>query len=271
MLQLKPGKLIGQGRTAEIFEWGEDKILKLFRPGISKKLSEAEYKASLGINKKIISSPKVYDFIEIDSRSGIIYERINGTPMLKVMSSKPWKLSIEAHRLAQLHKSIQQKVDFELPKYTDRLKSSISEVDLLSNDLKQKLYNYIDTLPDDNILCHGDFHPDNILITKDNAIIIDWMTAAKGNPLADVARTSVMLKFGNVPGKSRIEKKFIDLFRKKLYLEYIKEYINISKVNINQIKKWELPIAAARLIEWLPESEKKALLNFVTSELNMLQ
>ncbi|MCD2349049.1 MULTISPECIES: phosphotransferase family protein [Clostridium] len=93
-----------------------------------------------------------------------------------------------------------------MPKYTDRLKSSISKVDLLSDDIKEKLYNYIDTLPDDNILCHGDFHPDNILITKDNAIIIDWMTAAKGNPLADVARTSVMLKFGNVPGKSLIEK-----------------------------------------------------------------
>lgn len=267
---MKPGKLIGQGRTAEIFEWGEDKILKLFRPGISKTLSEAEYKASLEINKKITSSPKVYDFIEIDNRSGIIYERIDGTTMLKVISTKPWKLSKEAHRLAKLHKSIQQKIDFELPRYTDRLKASISEVNLLSDDLKEKLYKYIDTLPDDNILCHGDFHPDNILITKDTAIVIDWMTAAKGNPLADVARTSVMLKFGDVPGKSYIEKKLIDLFRKKLFLEYIKEYINISKVNINQIKKWELPIAAARLIEWLPESEKRNLLAFVTTELNKL-
>lgn len=267
---MKHGKLIGQGRTAEIFEWGEDKILKLFRHGISKTLSEAEYKASLQINKKLNSSPKVYDFIEIDGRSGIIYERIYGTTMLKVISTKPWKLSKEAHSLAKLHKSIQQKVDFELPKYTDRLKSCISEVNLLSDDLKGKLYKYIDTLPDDNVLCHGDFHPDNILITKDNVIVIDWMTAANGNPLADVARTSVMLKFGDVPGKSHIEKKLIDLLRKKLYSEYIKEYINISKVNINQIKKWELPIAAARLIEWLPESEKKNLLSFVTSELNNL-
>lgn len=195
---MKPGKLIGQGRTAEIFECGEDKILKLFRSGISKTLSEAEYKASLEINKKINSSPKVYDFIEIYNRNGIIYERINGTTMLKVISTKPWRLSKEAHRLAKLHKSIQQKIDFELPKYTD------------------------------------------------------------------------MLKFGDVPEKSHIEKKLIDLFRKKLYLEYIKEYINISKVNINQIKKWELPIAAARLNELLPESEKRNLLIFVNSELNKL-
>jgi hypothetical protein len=27
------GRLIGQGNTAEIFEWGNDKILKLYRSG----------------------------------------------------------------------------------------------------------------------------------------------------------------------------------------------------------------------------------------------
>ncbi|WP_242874787.1 MULTISPECIES: hypothetical protein [Clostridium] len=103
---MKPGKLIGQGRTAEIFEWEEVKILKLFRPGIPKSLSEAEYNASLEINKKITSSPKVYDFVEISNRNGIIYERINGITMLTILSTKPWKLSKEAHRLARLHKSI---------------------------------------------------------------------------------------------------------------------------------------------------------------------
>nr|WP_278286432.1 MULTISPECIES: phosphotransferase [Clostridium] len=132
--------------------------------------------------------------------------------------------------------------------------------------MKEKLYKYIDKLANDNILFHGDFHPDNLLIMKDKAVIIDCMTAAKGNPLADVARTSVMLKFGDIPRKSNIEKILINFFRKKLYLEYI----NISKVNINQIRQWELPIAAARLIEWLPESEKRNLLNFVTSELDKL-
>ncbi|MFL0198773.1 phosphotransferase family protein [Clostridium sp. WILCCON 0269] len=121
-------------------------------------------------------------------------------------------------------------------------------------------------LPDDNILCHGDFHPDNILITKDNSIIIGWMTATQGNPLADVARTSVIFKFGIILEKSYIEKKIINFIKKKFYLEYI----NISGVDIEQIKEWELPIAAARLTEWIPENENSDILYFITKKMENL-
>ncbi|WP_291580579.1 aminoglycoside phosphotransferase family protein [Clostridium sp. UBA6640] len=267
---MEKGKLIGQGRTAEIFEWGEDKILKLFRSGIPQKQVRDEYKISLEISKKIKLTPKVYEFIEIDNRNGIIYERINGPAMMKIIASKPWTVKKEAQRLAELHKSIQKKIDFELPKYKVRLMEDISRVNLLSDDIKTKLYKYIEELPDGDMLCHGDLHPDNILITKDEPIIIDWMTATKGNPLADVARTSIMFKFGDIPEKSYIEKKIINFIRKKFYLEYIKRYINISKVDIEQIKRWELPVAAARLVEWIPENEKIDILNFITREIENL-
>ncbi len=268
---MEKGKLIGQGRTSEIFEWGEDRILKLFRIGIPKVLIEGEYKASLQISKRMKFTPKVYEFVEIDNRSGIIYERINGSTMMKIIASKPWKVKKEAQRLAELHKSIQQKVDFELPKYKTRLKLYISRTELLSDDIKTKLYKYIEEIPDDSILCHGDFHPDNILLTKDKPIIIDWMTATQGNPLADVARTSVIFKFAAVPEKSYMEKKIFDFIRKKLYLEYIKHYINITGVKIEQIKEWELPIAAARLIEGIPEDEKEALLSFINIKMESVK
>ncbi len=37
----------------------------------------------------------------------------------------------------------------------------------------------------------------------------------------------------------------------------------LSKRSIEEIKKWELPVAAARLREWISEKEKQALLNIV--------
>lgn len=267
---MEKGKLIGQGRTAEVFEWETDKILKLFRSGIPQKEVENEYTISLNIYKQLNLTPKVYGLIEIDSRNGIIYERINGKTMMNVIASKPWTLKKEAKRLAELHKSIQQKVDFKLPIYKTRLKDNISKTNLLSSDIKTKLYNYINQLEDDNILCHGDFHPDNILITKDKPIIIDWMTATKGNLLTDIARTSIMFKFGIVPNKTYIERKIIDFIRNRFYLEYLEHYMRISGVNIKQIQQWELPVAAARLIEWLPENEKKALLNFINRKVKIL-
>jgi uncharacterized protein (TIGR02172 family) len=268
---MEKGKLIGQGRTSEVFEWGQDRILKLFRTGLPKIAIENEYEVSINIYKQLNLTPKVYELIEIDNRSGIIYERINGITMMKVIASKPWKVKKEAQRLAELHKSIQQKVDFKLFKYKTRLKDNIFSTDLLQDDIKNKLYEYIDTLEDDNILCHGDFHPDNVLITKNGEVIIDWMTATQGNPLTDIARTSIMFKFGVAPDKTYLEKQIINFIRNRFYLEYIKHYIKLTGVKIEQVEQWELPVAAARLTEWLPKDEKDALLNFINIKMENIK
>ncbi|MBW9172786.1 phosphotransferase [Clostridium estertheticum] len=260
---MEKGKLIGEGRTSEVFEWGEDKILKLFRAGLPKAAIKNEYEVSINIYNQLNLTPKVYELIEIDNRSGIVYERINGITMMKVKK--------EAQRLAKLHKSIQKKVNFKLSTYKTRLKDNISNTELLTYDIKTRLCNYIYELKDDNILCHGDFHPDNILITKDGDIIIDWMTATQGNPLTDIARTSIMFKFGVVPNKTFPEKQIINLIRNKFYLEYIKHYLKLTGVKIEQIEQWELPVAAARLTEWLPKDEKTALLNFIDKKMETLK
>ncbi|MDD3224125.1 MAG: aminoglycoside phosphotransferase family protein [Clostridium sp.] len=260
---MEKGKLIGQGRTAEVFEWGQDKILKLFRYDVPKIVIENEYEVSINIYKKFKITPKVYELIEVDDRSGIIYERINGISMMKVIASKPWKLKREARRLAELHKLIQQKVEFDLPNGKTRLKDNISNTELLEDNVKNKLYEYIDKLEDDNILCHGDLHPDNILITSKGQVIIDWMTATNENQLSDIARTSIMIKFGIVTDKPYIARQIINFGRNKLYLEYIKHYMKLTGVKLEQIEQWELPVAAARLTEWLPKDEKAALLNFI--------
>jgi len=268
---MEKGRLIGQGRTAEIFEWGENKILKLFRTGIPKILADNEYKINMELAKQELPIPEVYDFIELDNRFGITYERIYGITMMKLISSNPWKVTKEAHRLAELHKGIQKKVDFEIPRNKTRLKDNIAKSDLLTDYNKKKLYEYIEKLTDDSILCHGDFHPDNIIVTKEKSVIIDWMTATSGNPVSDIARSSIVFRFGVIPeDKSYVEKRVIDFFRGKLYSEYLKHYLEISGISIEQIEQWELPVAAARLIEGIPHREKTNLLNFVNRKISIL-
>ncbi|AAK80521.1 aminoglycoside phosphotransferase family protein [Clostridium acetobutylicum] len=262
-LKLNKGKLIAQGKTSEVFEYGQDKILKLFRKDLPEKNIENEYEVSFNLSKKMKLVPKVYDLVEVDDRKGIIYEKVNGTTMMEVISSKPWKVKKEAQRLAELHEAIQKPVDFELPDYKTTLKENISKTELLEEDIKKRLYDYIDELKDDDLLCHGDFHPDNVLITEEGEVIIDWMTASKGSRIADIARTSVMLKFGASPVKRSAEKKIIKFVRNRFYSGYIKHYMKITGINKEQIEEWELPIAAARLNEWLPKSEKVDLLKFI--------
>jgi len=40
-------------------------------------------------------------------------------------------------------------------------------------------------LPDGEALCHGDFHPRNVIVDGDELTIIDWVDASSGPPAAD--------------------------------------------------------------------------------------
>ncbi len=43
------------------------------------------------------------------------------------------------------------------------------------------------------VLCHGDLHPSNVILTDDGPMIVDWFDACRGEPVAEVARTSLLL------------------------------------------------------------------------------
>lgn len=90
------------------------------------------------------------------------------------------------------------------------------------------------------MLCHFDFHPDNIIIRDGKAIILDWMTACIGDGLSDIARASVILKYSDVPINSKLLKILIRDIKQRVYNKYIEEYTLISKTQIKEIGIWVL-------------------------------
>lgn len=266
------GKLIGQGRTAEIFEVGSDKILKLFRDGIPKKAIEYEYNISKMLSNNSFPVVNTYELITHKNRLGIVYDRVYGITMMKNISIRPWQIYKYAKKFAELHFKIHKHIDGNMITYKQKLIENIKETGILDHSCKEKLIAYINNLPDGNNLCHGDYHPDNILTVNDKYYIIDWMTATKGDCLCDVARTIIMLKYAVIPDEMpKIQKFVINLFRNILLKEYIKNYIKISSSSIEEISMWKLPIAAGRLVEWIPEQEKKILLRYIHEEIKNIE
>ena len=79
----------------------------------------------------------------------------------------------------------------------------------------------IELLPDDNCLIHGDFHLGNVLVDKDdNLVLIDMMNVCKGPALYDVARTYFLLGNDTV-----IQSKYIE--RMGYTLEDIMPYLDV--------------------------------------------
>ena len=259
------GALIDRGRTAEIYEWGERQVLKLYMDWCPVNWADYELKIARIVQAAGLPVPKVEDIVQLDGRRGIIYERVSGPSIMKLMRTQPWKIAAYGRLLAELHVSIHGLAVAELPQWRARMEQAIRGAGALTDLTKQAVLKALAQLPDENALCHGDFHPGNVIMTARGPVIIDWVTAAQGHPLADVARTLLLLRIGEIPPGTP-GRRLINLGRHAFLSAYVHRYTRLRAMPREQIEAWLVPIAAARLQEGIP-AEKARLLTMVEASL----
>lgn len=113
-------------------------------------------------------------------------------------------------------------------------------------------------MPDDDRLCHGDFHPFNILMPPHGPVIIDWTNAAIGNPLADVAMTVVILTGVKVskPSHSTLSHPGIGEQIDTFTQAYLKRYFELRPGDRQQLSAWRPIMAAVRMNDHIPGLEE---------------
>lgn len=257
-LTAKPDTLIGQGRTAEVFAWGENRALKLYYEGWPATAAEAEYQRAEAVFKSGAPAPAVDGVVQIDGRHGVIFERVEGPSLLGDTTSHPWMILWSAHTMAELHARMHARHPTGLPAQRERLREKIQAARPLPDALKQVALKALAQLPEDTVLCHGDFHPDNIVLSARGPMILDWAEATCGHPLADVARTALLMQHAAVP--SHIPGRWlIETGRALWYRLYLRRYCQLRSLSPEQVNAWMLPVAAARLSEGIPEEEEQLL------------
>lgn len=208
-----------------------------------------------------VPSPAPGQIVDVNGRRGLIYERLEGISMLQDMNARPWMLFKHARVLAELQVQINQQSITGLPTYKDRLNYDISNTSELSEDLREKVFSMLEALPDGQNLCHGDYHPGNVIITKRGPLVIDWITACSGSPWADVARSSLLLSIGAKAAGKQV-RPIVRLVVKLYHRSYLNRYHDLMPDSDNELGSWRPVIAAARLNEGIgPEQE--ALLKIV--------
>ena len=175
--------------------------------------------------------------------------------MLKMFQRRPWKVQAYARILARLHAQMHERVfDADVPSLRQRLQHKINSASALPISLKDALLKALGVLPKGDRVCHGDFHPDNVLLAGDEATVIDWIDSSRGNPLADVARTSVILLGA---ANTRQTKNILDkFFVKTFHNGYLREYFRLRSSGMDEYHRWLPIVAGARLNEGMPELEK---------------
>lgn len=254
---MKKGELIGKGMTAEVYEWGKDKVLKLYFEKFSDDWIKCEAEIGTAVHEAGVPSPAVYDMIDVDGRRGIIFQRILGKSMLKQIQAEPWNLYNFAKQLAELQFSIHQCSANNLPSQEERFAIRIKSSSGILGSMEQRILDYIRSLPNGFSVCHGDLHFNNIIVSGNKLVPIDWTNAYQGNPLGDVARTCLMMTSPVKPPGTSYMIMMLSQYTKWLtYWTYLNEYMRLAHVSFEEIDAWILPTAAAKLRDKIPGEEK---------------
>lgn len=233
-INMEEHEIVGVGNTATVYKWGDNKVLKLFNLGYPEEAILKEFKNAQAIGNKNFSKPKVHQIVNINKRTGIVYEKVCGES-LEEWVLRTGDLEKCATIMADLHKDILSNTIHNVPNYKRFLESHIANA--INIDQKESFegLKLLDKLDNGSILCHGDFHPGNIFISEEDIIAIDFMNVCRGSFLYDVARTAYLLEYTPVP--LEIENREIVKKWKKQITDHYLEEMNVSRDMISDYIK----------------------------------
>jgi uncharacterized protein (TIGR02172 family) len=258
-------QLLGQGRTADIYAWGGDWALKLYHAGWPASWAEHEARVSQVVTMAGLPVPAVEGVLAIDGRTGILFERLIGPSLLRQVAAQPWTLARGVRTFTDLHLAMHAAAvaPSNLPSLRERLARQIADTSAVPDHVRSAALRRLEQLPEGHALCHGDYHPDNVLVTQRGPIIIDWGSASHGHPLADVAQTELLLQIGEPPAPgSRLQRVLLASARSYVRRTYVHRYLERRPARGEELAAWRLPIAVARLAEEIA-GERSALLRLV--------
>lgn len=250
------GEVLARGNTADVIVWAAGAVAKVLHSTTPDEWAAMEATAVQLVRGVGVPVPAVLDVISVRGRPAVVFERIDGPSMWDVARDEPGRAADLARDLADLQHAITGIVaPAGVSDLRDRLRSKIGLATPLSPADRAEALALLDAMPGGDRLCHGDLHPGNVIVGRDGPVVVDWFDAAAGDPFADVARTSLLVRppsralarTPHLPGASRaLLRRFHDA-----YLGRVAELRGC----VREAFAWEPVVAAGRLSERVPRED----------------
>lgn len=237
--------IIASGQEAVVYRNGELAV-KVFNESTPKTAALYEAFTHSRIEDTGLLVPKIHEVSKKDGKWAITMDCIEGKTLYDVMLEDPQHMEDHINSMVDLQVEIHSKKAPHLARQKDRFITQIQGLSYIDDSKKYELLTRLDGMPKHKKLCHGDFHPMNIIIKEGEYYIVDWVNASRGNASADVANTYLIMSLKN---KETAE----------IYLNTFCDKTNTRK---DYVQRWIPIVAAARLTE-NKEEERELLLNWL--------
>jgi aminoglycoside phosphotransferase (APT) family kinase protein len=256
---------VGEGREAEVFALDGGRVLRLARRADGALMIDRERAALLAATEAGVPSPEVYERVEVDGRPGLVVERLGSRNLLLEIGERPWRVAAVSRSLGLLHARMHGAVvTTGLPTVHERLRERLESARVPA-ELRQRGIERLDRLPQGDRLCHGDFHPANVLVRPGGEpVAIDWTGASRGDPSADVANSLLIIRHGTVgPDATRAVAALARVGRRVLWAGYKRSYARGRAIDEAAVRSWLPVVATGRLAEDIA-GERRTLLRLAT-------
>ena len=257
---------IASGATADVFAYGEGRVLKLFRTRAPSHRTEllatrTAYEAGLSVPEVVGD-----ELVEIEDREGIVFERVDGPTMLEYLQAHPEDADACGRTMAKLHAQIHSCEARALPRLHEILVWSVNNAKPIDPDTRDAVLDILRALPDGQTLCHNDLYPQNLILSDRGWVVIDWAIGSRGNPVADYARTWLISRLWSdtISDAPEPVRDMVQCF----WSAYLDGYLERRPIPADEFRRWQTVAAAVSLCWDPPQYAPTPRLSFIHAALD---
>lgn len=235
-------ELIAQRKNKEIYV-DNDKVIKLFVEEHSQSdiLNEALNQSRVDEYSNL-NVPKLVEVRKLENRWAIVSERVEGKTISQMMKEQPEKIDEYLNLFVDVQLTILSNEVPLLNRIKEKFTRKLENATNIDENTKYELLQRLQGMKNHNKLCHGDYHPSNVIVKEDGTVyVIDWAHVTQGNASADAARTFLLFSIDN---NEELAEKYLNLFANK------------SGIEKSHIQRWIPIVAATQMTKNIPEEQE---------------